>query len=223
MPEAKIVQIEDFVRRTCGSETAHDWKHVDRVRNWALQIAEREGFNRLDLVQAAALLHDIGRAKAEEKAHAQTGAEMAQAFLQETNLFTRSEIEEIVHAIRAHNSLEESGKLATILKDADILDALGAVGIMRAFTSKHSKPEYDPQNIRGETWSLANTDFTERFESGIGIGDCIVDQINFQLSCYDNLSTATAKRIGRPLAEFMRMYLIQLDSEITMGVSGRAG
>jgi uncharacterized protein len=216
MLEDKIMQIQDFVKRKLAGQIAHDYKHADRVRNWALQIAKSEGFDRLELVQAAALLHDIGLAKAERKAHAQTGAEMAAAFLSERGLFPRSEIEEIADAIRGHNSMGQVGKLASILIDADILDLLGAVGIMRAFTSKHSMPEYDPHNIKGETWSLTNSDFTERFATGTGIGGYIVDQINFQLSCYDNLRTATARRIGRPLAEFMRAYLIQLDSEIIM-------
>jgi uncharacterized protein len=217
MPEDRIVQVEDYVKRIMSGEIAHDFKHVDRVRNWALQIAKNEGFDRRDIVQAAALLHDIGLSKADRKVHTEIGAEMARGFLSERNLFTPSEIEEIANAIRHHNSLNQNGTLADILMDADILDMLGAVGIMRAFTSKHSKPEYDSRNIKGETWGLTNTDFTERFAAEIGIGNYIIDQINFQLSCYDNLRTATARRIGQPLVEFMKEYLVQLDTEITAG------
>jgi putative nucleotidyltransferase with HDIG domain len=214
MPQDRIIQIEDYVRRITSGEIAHDFKHVDRVRNWALQIAEYEGFDRLDVVQAAALLHDIGLTKADRKVHAEIGAEMAREFLSERNLFPPSEIEEIGNAIRHHNSLNQNGTLADILMDADILDMLGAVGIMRAFTSKHSKPEYDSRNIKGETWGVTNTGFTERFVAGIGIGNYIVDQINFQLSCWDNLRTTTARRMGQPLIEFMQKYLVQLETEI---------
>lgn len=197
-----------------SGKNAHDFMHVDRVRKWALQIAKREGFDRLEVVQATALLHDIGRATGESNEHAQVGAEMTVRFLSEINLFTPSEIEEIANAVRHHNSLSENGRLAEILRDADILDLLGAVGIMRAFTSKHSKPEYDLHNIKGEAWKLSNRDFNERLASGTGIGKYVVDQINFQLSCYENLRTATAKQIARPFVEFTRAYLFQLDSEI---------
>jgi uncharacterized protein len=49
-----IQQIEDFVRPFMGAEIGHDFKHVDRVRNWALLIARREGYDDLDVVEAAA-------------------------------------------------------------------------------------------------------------------------------------------------------------------------
>ncbi len=216
----RIQQIEDYVRQTTSGQNPHDFLHIDRVRKWALQIAKSEGFDRLELVHAAALLHDLGRARGEEKRHAQIGAEMAARFLTENNLFTPSETQEIANAVRHHNSLDRNGRLAEILMDADILDLLGAVGIMRAFTSKHAKPEYDPDDVKGETWGLPNHAFNTRFASGIGIGQYIVDQINFQTSCYDNLHTPTARRIARPMVEFMRTYLVQLQSEIKAGESG---
>jgi hypothetical protein len=47
-----------------------------------------------------------------------------------------------------------------------------------------------------------------------GIGDHIIDQVNFQISFYGELCTETAKQMGKPLVEFMKAYVIQLDSEI---------
>jgi hypothetical protein len=98
-----------------------------------------------------------------------------------------------IAAIHAHGATTGGGALGAILRDADILDLLGAVGIMRACTSKYNKPEYDPQQIKGETWGMRAEDFTRRFRQGLGIGPYLVDQINFQISCYDNLQTATAR------------------------------
>lgn len=224
MPGSRIQQIEDYVKSVMAGgfahdlKIAHDFKHVDRVRHWALQIARREGFRDFEMIEAVALLHDIGLSATQERnQHAQVGAEMAAKFLRERELFAEEEIEEIVDAIRHHSSLSGEGKLLEILRDADILDLFGAIGIMRAFTSKYSKPEYDPYNIRGSTWGMSARDFDQRFTERIGIGDYIIDQVNFQISCYSNLRTETAKQFANPLVEFMKAYIVQLDFEINAG------
>jgi HD superfamily phosphodiesterase len=43
----------------------------------------------------------------------------------------------------------------------------------------------------------------------------ILDQINFQISCYENLRTTTARQLGRPLKVFMEQFLIELEAQIT--------
>ena len=220
----KIQQIESYVRQSMSSVTApdlriaHDFKHVDRVRGWALRIASSEAIQGLELVEAAALLHDIGltRVEAEQRGqHAQEGAEIAAGFLREHQLFSAEEIRIITDAIRCHSSPSGGGMIGEVLRDADKLDALGAVGIMRAFTSQYAKPEYVPQDVKGDTWEMTMGGFEERFAEGRGLGDHIIDQVNFQISFYGELHTETAKQIGKPLVEFMKAYVIQLDSEIS--------
>lgn len=223
MAEDRIQHIEDYVRRSMATVTApdlriaHDFKHVDRVRRWALFIARNEGLEDLALVEAAALLHDVGlaRVKVEQRSrHAQAGAEMAAQFLRERQTFTDEEIEAITDAIRCHSSPGGGGVLGKVLRDADKLDALGAVGLMRAFTSKYAKPEYAPHHVKGDTWEMTMTKFEKRFAEGKGIGDHIIDQVNFQISFYGELHTETARQIGKPLVDFMKAYVVQLDSEI---------
>ncbi|MFC1976077.1 HD domain-containing protein [Chloroflexota bacterium] len=221
MSNNRIQLIENYVKQTMNTVTvddlklAHDFKHVDRVRGWALKIAKNEGYEALELVEATALLHDIGLAHVEQRHHhAQVGAEIAAGFLKEHGLFRDKEIAMIAEAIRGHSSMRGGGTLGEILRDADMLEMFGAIGIMRALTSKYAKPEYDPNNIRGETWEMNANDFTERFRNGTGVGSTIIDQMNFQLSCYENLNTASARQIARPLVEFMKVYLGQLESEI---------
>jgi uncharacterized protein len=228
MSADRIQQIEDYVRQSMDDvaysdhKIAHDFKHVNRVRRWALEIARDEGFGDLALVEAAALLHDVGLAHVERRnQHAQVGAEVAEQFLRDRALFSEQENEAIVDAVRNHNTLGEASALATIVRDADILDMLGAVGIMRAFTSKYHLPEYDPGNVKGETWGITAEQVTKRFAKGTGIGPTIVHQINFQASCYGNLRTETARRIGKPLAAYMRGFLIQLESEICTTTNGK--
>lgn len=194
---------------------AHGYGHFDRVRGWALCIAEDEGFTDLEVVEAAALLHDVGLAHvAQRRQHAQVGAETAARFLKEQRLFTDHQIQAIATAIRFHSSVKGGGLLGDILRDADILDGLGAVGIMRAFTSKHAHPEYDPHKVKGDTWGTTAREFDQRFAEGRGIGGYIVDQVNFQISWYGNLATEAARGIARPLVGFMRAYMTQLEREV---------
>jgi len=212
-------QVEDYVKSVMSNEIAHDFKHIDRVKNWALQIAKKEGFKDLEVVKISALMHDIGLTQAEKRSmHGEIGAEMTAKFLLKNNLLTQEKINEVYNAIKYHNKNREGkGELLKILRDADMMDLFGAVGIMRAFTSKSSKPEYNSANIKGETWGMTSNDFDKRFDNGVGIGNFITDQINFQISCYDNLSTETAKQFAKPLVEFMENYIKQLDAEINDG------
>lgn len=222
MMTTRIQQIEAFARQhMADGEIAHDYKHVDRVRNRALQIASPEGYPDTDRVQAATLLHDIALAHVEKRSeHGKIGADMAEQFLTDNQLFTPDEIAEITHAIRWHDSVKpDDSPLLAILRDADMLEIFGAVGLMRGFTSKATKLDYNPVNIRGETRGLTARDFDVRFAEGRGIGPAIIDQLNFQISCYDNLNTDTARQIARPLVDFMRAFLDQLVCEIEEGRS----
>jgi hypothetical protein len=212
--DMRIRKIEDYARSRMTSDMAHDFKHVDRVRRWAVAIAEREGYAELDRVETAALLHDLGLSSEDRQRHAQAGAELASAFLTEQHLFAGEDIAEIANAIQFHSSLHGQGQLLQILRDADTLDLLGPIGLMRAFTSKHAWPEYEAGLVKGETWGWTAGQFTERFAAGVGTGHNIVDQINFQISCFDNLNTASAREFARPLVEFMHAFMAALDQQV---------
>lgn len=218
MLENKITQVENYVKSVMSNEVAHDFKHVDRVRNWALKIAQEEKFINLELVEIAALMHDIGMSRAEKRSqHGEVGAEMAIDFLRKNNFLTPEEIAEVANAIKYHNKNREGeGQLLEIIRDADMIDMLGPIGIMRAFTSQSLKPEYDVANVKGDTWGMTAKDFDRRFDSGIGVGPFILDQINFQISCYDNLSTECAKRQAKSLVDFMREFILRLEKEINV-------
>lgn len=126
-------------RRYCEEEGGpHGPDHTERVYFTALAFGRALGA-RLDILAAAALLHDIGRRfESESKGaicHARKGAELAQTILSEHS-FAAAEIEAITHCIRAHRfrSAEPPRSLeAEILFDADKLDSIGAIGIGRAF------------------------------------------------------------------------------------------
>jgi HD superfamily phosphodiesterase len=215
MRDHRIGSIEEYVKSIMDEYTVHNFGHVDRVRNWSLFIGRREGYDRLDMCEAAALLHDIGYVLGDGQKHGPAGAEKAGQYLSEKLFFTSDEIEEIVHAIRHHSSNRGGrGKLLDILRDSDMIDGLGAMGILRCFKFRAAKPEFPPEDVRGETWCMGAADFNKRLDSGSGTGRYIIDDLNFQISWYENLATETAREHAEPLIRYMRDYIEELEREV---------
>ena len=117
---------------------SHDWDHTLRVHRLCRHIGAVEGADLL-VAEAAAYLHDIGRAYQDRSnghlCHAEKGAAMARQILAAFAL-PEHRRENIIHCIAAHRFRrgEDPQTLeARVVFDADKLDAIGAVGIARAF------------------------------------------------------------------------------------------
>jgi uncharacterized protein len=132
-----IEQAQAFYK---DADPIHGFDHVLRVLALAERLAEMEGAD-LEVVRTAALLHDIARSEDSdlileansETDHAVLAARQARRILAgEDPEF----IEAVAHAIEAHrfrNAIEPQTLEAKVLFDADKLDAIGAVGVARAF------------------------------------------------------------------------------------------
>lgn len=110
---------------------SHDNGHTERVKRLALLIAEKEGAD-IEIVKKAAELHDIAR---NLKNHAVEGAKIARDILRKQG-YNEDFIERVVHCIESHSfssGIRPETKEAKILSDADKLDAIGAIGVARAF------------------------------------------------------------------------------------------
>jgi uncharacterized protein len=211
----RIEHIEKYVKKIMVGNSVHNYGHINRVRNWAIVIAKNESYEKQDLVEAAALLHDIGYTYADERNHGHVGAEKAREYLHDTGSFSVEEIDEIAHAIYHHSSNRGGeGTLLNILRDADMLDGLGAFGILRCIKPMAADPDYGPENIKGATWEMGVEEFNERMDSGRGAGQYIVDHLNFQISWYGNMATETARKHAKPLIDFMKTYIQQLEAEV---------
>ncbi len=114
-----------------GSDAAHAFDHVLRVTRLAVRIAQAEGAD-VEVVRVAAWLHDVAEARHD---HHLASARVARDLL--TRAQAPSEfIEAVVHSIEAHrfsHPPEPRTLEAQCLSDADKLDAIGAVGVARAF------------------------------------------------------------------------------------------
>ena len=132
-----MITIDQARRYYTNSDAVHDFDHVLRVLNMAQRIAEgeRAGEQRVAIIQAAALLHDVGRAQAEDRGidHAAFAAGRVSEILAG---YPQPEIEAVAHAVAAHRFRtrpDPETLEARILFDADKLDAIGAIGVARAF------------------------------------------------------------------------------------------
>ena len=121
-----------------GANGSHDWDHTMRVSMLSRHIGAAEGVD-MDVLLIAAYLHDIGRcfqdASAGAVCHAEKGAQMAGPIIKDLSL-SESRKENVIHCIRSHrfrgNYAPKTAE-AKVLFDADKLDAIGAVGVARAF------------------------------------------------------------------------------------------
>jgi uncharacterized protein len=121
-----------------GARGSHNWDHTLRVCRLCEHLGSVEGVD-LDVLLVAAYLHDIGRGSQDESngavCHAEEGARMAEAIVANLDLSV-DQRENVLHCIRTHRFRghhHPQTAEARVLFDADKLDAIGAVGVARAF------------------------------------------------------------------------------------------
>ena len=132
-----IEKLDSFAREHMSKSDAgaHAYDHVKRVYKIALRLGQELGAD-MRVLGAAALLHDVGRAYEKEKriSHSILSGEMSVDILREIG-YSEEEIEKVKDAIRTHRFSERFSPTSPegeILSDADKLDAIGAIGIVRA-------------------------------------------------------------------------------------------
>ncbi len=208
---AIIQKTISFVKETLAhAEAGHDWFHIERVHRSALRINEIEQGNSL-VVELAALLHDIADSKFHE-GDEEIGPKKAAAFLSGEGL-DASIIEE-VRLIIAHMSFKNSlegqsytSKEMEIVQDADRLDAIGALGIARAFTYGGFKNRvlYDP--------AIEPVLYSSKEAYKKSTAPTINHFYEKLLLLKDQMNTTTGKQLAEGRHEFMRQYLAQFYAE----------
>ena len=135
--EKIIQQTVQYVQKTLeNAEGGHDWWHIYRVWNNAKNIAKSENVDLL-IVELGALLHDIADSKFHD-GNEEIGPQKATEFL--ANIPVEKEVVDHVVQIIKNISFKGgkvertfSSKELDVIQDADRLDAIGAIGIARAF------------------------------------------------------------------------------------------
>ena len=152
---------DPFVRRIAAEvhewlaedSTGHDMAHVWRVFALSMRLAEEEAANER-VLGAAALTHDLHRVLGDgEYVHPEESLPAVRAILERVG-FPEELIPPVLHCVEVHDEYSYRERYrdaesceAEILRDADNLDAMGAVGIARtfAFTGAYGNPLWEPE------------------------------------------------------------------------------
>ncbi|MBT8235563.1 MAG: HD domain-containing protein [Bacteroidia bacterium] len=209
----KIEQTKIFVKKILSeAEKGHDWSHTKRVYTNALLISESETVNSF-VVQLASLLHDIADSKF-HNGDEEVGPLKAREFLQSISVDKEIivHVENIIRYMSFKNSLEERSEAFSspeleVVRDADRLDAIGAIGIARTFHygGYKNRSMYDPKippqvDQSKAAYKKSDAPTINHFYEKL-------------LLLKDMMHTPTAKKIAEERHEFMLMFLEQFYKE----------
>ncbi|MBK0369695.1 HD domain-containing protein [Flavobacterium agrisoli] len=193
-----------------NAEGGHDWFHIERVYKNALLIAKNENCDRT-IVQLGALLHDIADSKF-HNGDESIGPKTAREFL------TANEVDESViqHVAKIIENISFKGGNfeknfhsieLDVVQDADRLDAIGAIGVARAFNYGGFKNRalYNPEiapilNMSKEEYKKSTAPTINHFYEKL-------------LLLKDKMNTQTGKKIAEERHRFMELFLAQFYAE----------
>ena len=196
-----------FVKDTLkGAEGGHDYFHIERVYNNAKKISATENVNSF-IVELGALLHDIADAKFHD-GDENIGPQKAKEFLR--SLSVDEKVIDHVENIIRNISFKGGNITATfsspelfVVQDADRLDAIGAIGIARAFNYGGFKNReiYNPtippdMQMDKEAYKKSNAPTLNHFYEKL-------------LLLKDRMNTTTGKKMATERHAFMEKYLEQ--------------
>lgn len=208
--QSVLEKTEVFIHQKLDGEgSGHDWWHVHRVRMLALAIGRDEGAD-LYIVELGALLHDVADWKFHDDEHA--GENVTREWL--TSLSADKPVVDHVCGIVRDISYKGAGVATPMqtlegrcVQDADRLDAIGAVGIARAFAygGHKNRPLYDPNN---------KPQHHESFEAYKNNQGTTVNHFYEKLLLLkDRMNTDTARRMAERRHRVMEDYLKEFFDE----------
>lgn len=163
LPDSFFEKLKEYVKKNIGEKGSHAFDHTKRVYQYALNISKDLNVD-LDIVKASALLHDIGRIKEKKgniKDHAAAGATEARNILKKMG-FPKDKIEIVCKCIILHNKKEDLPEIkeVRVLKEADGLETLGAMGIAREFSFNGDKKQWtSTENVLSSIIKHCNADY----------------------------------------------------------------
>ncbi len=188
-------------------DASHDFQHIQRVRTNAHLISKGEGAVRTDLIELAVLLHDVS----DVKYSGNEGKAKETAILDQLNLspIDRQWIVDIIESVSFSGGHEKEARTieAKIVRDADRLDAIGAVGIARTFAygGANGRKLYD--------WSETARVKMSEMEYRSKETSSVTHFYEKLLLLKDLMMTETGKKLALERHEFMLAFIDQLKIE----------
>lgn len=193
-----------FVKQSLiDAEAGHDWLHIERVWNNAMQLLEEDPNCDVFLIGLGVLFHDIADPKFHQ-GDTEIGPKITQEFLERIDS-PKATIQKVLDIVR-FSSFSASNKGLTqpdfiefkIVQDADRLDALGAIGIARTFNygGYKNNPLYLPNLNKEEVDNSSLQHFHDKL---------------FKLK--DLMNTSRAKDIAQRRHEYMLEFTKQFLAE----------
>ncbi|WDF59713.1 HD domain-containing protein [Flavobacterium sp. KACC 22758] len=206
-----IIKTIAFVKEKLNdAEGGHDWFHIERVYKNALLIANDTNCD-LTIVELGALLHDIADSKF-HNGDETIGPKTARLFLESENV-SEDIIQDVVNIIEnisykgGNFEKKFSSVELDVVQDADRLDAIGAIGIARAFNYGGFKNRtlYNPEiapvtNMTKEEYKKNNAPTINHFYEKL-------------LLLKDKMNTEKGKQIAEERHHFMELFLAQFYAE----------
>lgn len=198
-----------FVRNVFHDDySGHDYFHALRVYKMAARIAEQENANPI-IVQLAALLHDVDDIKLSPETS--VNQDRTVDFLRKHDISEAmiKTICTIIHQVsfKGTDSISPETIEGKCVQDADRLDAMGAIGIARAFAygGSHNRIIYDPEmkpavNMNAGQYQRHISTTVNHFYEKL-----------FQLKALMN--TDTAKKIAEHRENYMKIYIAEFLDE----------
>lgn len=210
-----LKQIETIVRdKFSNQEGSHDWFHIDRVRRTALYLQSIEGGS-AECIELAALLHDYSDHKyngGDFDAGSREVLQLLRSLGASANLAQQvAQIVSVVSYKGAHVPDSMTSLEGQIVRDADRLDAIGAIGIARAFSYGGSKGRalYDP--------NIAPTLHQSKEAYAQDKGHTINHFYEKLLLLKDRMETPTAKKLAAQRHAVMEQFIVQFRQEWNPG------
>lgn len=202
-----ISQIEKEAKKYFkGASGCHDWTHIERVKKLSFKIGKKEKAD-LKILEAASLLHDIGR-RDEMKTkglfcHAELGVKLAKRILKNYKL-DKKIVDNILHCIKTHryrNNHNPETIEAKVLFDSDKLDSIGSIGIARDFLFAGIAGSKTLYTGNEKKLAKTNKDYSYTKE------DSAFLEYELRLKRIKNkMLTKEGKRIAKKRDDFMKKY-----------------
>ena len=203
-------ELRDVVRKmSVGGDSGHDLAHADRVWTHARTIAHGEGAELTPVLLCAAYLHDLvslPKDHPKRSRAAMMSASAAGPVMQALGLSPK-EIARARHAIEAHSysgGTPPASTEAKILRDADRLEALGAIGVARCFAVSGAldRPLFHPDDPFARDRAPDDQSYA-------------LDHFAVKLlKLPETFLTPTGRKLAEDRAEKMRRYLVDLAGEL---------